>query len=84
MTLFLSRAWKDAGSELSFVTRAVAGAASRMSPVTVVVPAPAGPTEADGAFDLFGAGVGRDGSWPAPHEAAWPDGPPAGDHNHRR
>ena len=37
-----------------------------LSPVTVVVPSAAGPTEADGAFDLFGAGVGRDGSWPAP------------------
>jgi hypothetical protein len=72
MTLFLSRAWKDAGSELSFVTRAVAGAASRMSPVTIVVPSPAGPSEADGAFDLFGAGAGRGGSWPAPHEATWP------------
>ncbi len=76
MTLFLSRAWKDAGSELSFVTRALAGAASRMSPVTVVVPSPAGPTEPDGAFDLFGAGVGRDGSWPAPHDAAWPSALP--------
>ncbi len=71
-TLFLSRAWKHSGSELSFVTRAVAGAASRLSPVAVVVPSPTGPTEADGAFDLFGAGVGRDGSWPAPHETAWP------------
>jgi hypothetical protein len=77
MTLFLSRAWRDSGSELSFVTRAVAGAASRMSPVTVVVPSPAGPTVADGAFDLFGAGVGRDGSWPTPSEAAWPAGLPA-------
>jgi len=77
MTLFLSRAWKASGSELSFVTRAVAGAASRMSPVTVVVPAPAGPTEADGAFDLFGAGVGLDGSWPAAAEAAWPAALPA-------
>ncbi len=77
-TLFLSRAWKDSGSELSFVTRAMAGAASRLSPVTVVVPSAAGPTEADGAFDLFGAGVGRDGSWPAPRDAAWPTAlPPA-------
>ncbi len=78
MTLFLSRAWKDSGSELSFVTRALAGAASRLSPVTIVVPSAAGPPEADGAFDLFGAGVGRDGSWPAPGEAAWPTAlPPA-------
>jgi len=72
MTLFLSKAWKTSGSEVSFVTRAVAGAASRTTPVTVVVPSPAGPTEADGAFDLFGAGVGHNGSWPAPAEAAWP------------
>jgi len=50
----------------------VAGAASRMSPVTVVVPSPAGPTEADGAFDLFGTGVGPGGSWPAATDAAWP------------
>jgi len=71
-TLFLSRAWKASESELSFVTRSVAGAASRTSQVTVVVPAPSGPTEADGAFDLFGTGVGPDGSWPSPPEAAWP------------
>jgi hypothetical protein len=76
MSLFLSRAWKASESELSFVTRAVAGAASRMSPVTVVVPSPAGPTEADGAFDLFGTGVGPDGSWPAAAEAAWPSALP--------
>ena len=37
-TLFLSRAWKQPGSELSFVTRALAGAVSRTSPVTVLVP----------------------------------------------
>ena len=71
-TLFLSRAWKASESELSFVTRSVAGAASRTSEVTIVVPAPSGHTEPDGAFDLFGAGVGPDGSWPSPVEAAWP------------
>jgi hypothetical protein len=72
-TLLLSRAWKVRQSELSFVTRSVAGAASRTSQVTVVVPAPAGRTEPDGAFDLFGAGVGDGGAWPTPADAVWPD-----------
>ncbi|MGA2302720.1 MAG: hypothetical protein ABSH29_00825 [Acidimicrobiales bacterium] len=76
-TLFLSRAWKRPGTELSFVTRALAGAASRTSPVTVLVPSAAGPPEPDGAFDLIGAGVGRDGSWPAAADAVWPGRLPA-------
>ena len=71
-TLFLSRAWRRTGSEVSFVTRALAGAVSRTSAVTVLVPSAAGPTEPDGAFDLIGAGVGRDGSWPAAADAVWP------------
>jgi hypothetical protein len=71
-TLLLSRAWKTPGSELSFVTRALAGALSRTSPVTVLVPSAVGPTEPDGAFDLIGAGVGRDGSWPVAGDAVWP------------
>jgi hypothetical protein len=71
-TLLLSKAWKEPGSELSFVTRALAGAVSRTSPVTVLVPSAAGPTEPDGAFDLIGAGVGRDGSWPVATDAVWP------------
>jgi hypothetical protein len=75
-TVILSRSWKLPESELSFVTRSVAGAASRTNPVVVVVPAAAGQTQPDGAFDLFGAGVGDDGSWPGPSEAAWPDGLP--------
>jgi hypothetical protein len=73
-TVILSRSWKLPESELSFVTRSVAGAASRTNPVVVVVPAAAGQTEPDGAFDLFGAGIGRDGSWPEPPDAAWPHG----------
>jgi hypothetical protein len=76
-TLLLSRAWKVPGSELSFVTRALAGAASRTSPVAVLIPSAAGPTEPDGAFDLIGAGVGRDGSWPAAGDAVWPGRLPA-------
>jgi hypothetical protein len=77
-TLLLSQAWKEPGSELSFVTRALAGALSRATPVSVLVPFPAGPTEPDGAFDLIGAGVGRDGSWPAAGDAVWPGRLPAG------
>jgi hypothetical protein len=75
-TLFLSRSWKASESELSFVTRSVAGAASRTTQVAVVVPTPAGTIEADGAFDLFGAGSGPDGIWPSPTQAAWPAGLP--------
>jgi hypothetical protein len=76
-TLFVSRTWKLPESELSFVTRSVAGAASRTNQVTVVVPSVAGAVEPDGAFDLFGAGIGPDGSWPSPTDAVWPAGLPA-------
>ena len=76
-TLFLSRAWKRSGSELSFVTRSLAGAVSRTSPVSVLIPAAAGPTEPDGAFDLIGAGMGSQGSWPAAADAVWPGRLPA-------
>src|ERR1700678_2878377 len=76
-TLFLGRTWKQPGTELSFVTRALAGAASRTSAVTVRVPSAAGPPEPDGAFDLIGAGVGRPGSWPAAADAVWPGRLPA-------
>jgi hypothetical protein len=76
-TLFVSRTWKLPESEVSFVTRSVAGAASRKNQVTVVVPAAAGAVEPDGAFDLFGAGVGPDGSWPSPTDTVWPAGLPA-------
>jgi hypothetical protein len=71
-TLFVSRSWKASESEISFVTRSVAGAASRTTRVAVVIPAPAGTTEADGAFDLLGAGTGPDGSWPSAAQATWP------------
>jgi hypothetical protein len=71
-TVLLSRAWKTHQSELSFVTRSVAGAASRTSQVTVIVPAPVGTTEPDGAFDLLGIGAASGGSWPAPGVASWP------------
>jgi hypothetical protein len=77
-TLILSQHWKSPESELSFVARSVAGAASRTSEVCIVLPAPAGRPEPDGAFDLLGVGTGEDGSWPGPAEATWPDGLPQG------
>jgi hypothetical protein len=70
-TLILSRHWKAADSELSFVTRALAGAASRTTEVTVVVPSEAGRPQADGAFDLLPAGVGPEGGWPDPPDGPW-------------
>ena len=56
--------WLDRRSELAFVTRSIAGAASRCGPVAVVVPGNPGHSVADGAFDL--QGVGRVGAlrWP--------------------
>jgi hypothetical protein len=44
--------WFERQSELAFVTRSIAGAASRIGPVTVLVPDLAGRHHADGAFDL--------------------------------
>lgn len=48
--------WREKGSELAFVTRSIAGAASRVGPLSVLVPGPAGFAEPDGAFDLLGLG----------------------------
>jgi hypothetical protein len=70
-TLVLSRHWKTRNSELSFVTRALAGAASRTTDVTVVIPAAPAPHEPDGAFDLVPGGIGPGGGWPEPGDAAW-------------
>jgi hypothetical protein len=70
-TLILSRHWRGPDSELSFVTRALAGAASRTTEVTVVVPVEADRPEADGAFDLVPAGVSPDGGWPDPAVGRW-------------
>jgi hypothetical protein len=71
-TLVLSRSWEHAGSELAFVTRSLAGAASRCGQVTVLVPGDAGSRKPDGAFDLLGTGLGADGGWPDPAEVARP------------
>lgn len=76
-TLILSRSWRAPATELSFVTRAVAGAASRCGGVTVLIPSMAGSLEPDGAFDLLGLGAGADGGWPAPEDATRPASVPA-------
>jgi len=56
--------WYDRRSELAFVTRAVAGAASRRRHVDVLVPGPGTLDEPDGAFDLCGM-EGLAERWPA-------------------
>jgi hypothetical protein len=57
--------WLDRRSELAFVTRSIAGAASRCGEVAVLVPGVPGRREADGAFDL--QAIGQPGAlrWPA-------------------
>jgi hypothetical protein len=40
--------------------------------VSVILPMPAGTTEADGAFDLLGIGTPQGRGWPGPAEAQWP------------
>jgi hypothetical protein len=56
--------WRERQSELAFVTRSIAGAASRVGPLSVLVPGPAGDAEPDGAFDLLGIGRSGDLRWP--------------------
>jgi hypothetical protein len=56
--------WLERRSELAFVTRSIAGAASRCGPVAVLVPGDPG-RRADGAFDLEGIGTGGALEWPA-------------------
>jgi hypothetical protein len=68
----LTSAWQGPPSELAFVTRAVAGAASRAGAVHVITPMPAGTTTADGCFDLLGIGAAPSDRWPEPAEALWP------------
>jgi hypothetical protein len=51
---------------LAFVTRSIAGAATRCGPVSVLVPGDPGRRQPDGAFDLEGTG--------APGAPQWPDG----------
>jgi hypothetical protein len=56
--------WLENRSELAFVTRSIAGAASRCGPVVVLVPGDPG-RRADGAFDLEGVGTRGALEWPA-------------------
>jgi hypothetical protein len=60
--------WRERDCELAFATRSLAGAASRLGTVTVLVPGDPELVEADGLFDL--RGVGEPGS------LRWPDGVP--------
>jgi hypothetical protein len=55
--------WLENRSELAFVTRSIAGAASRSGPVAVLVPGDRG-RRADGAFDLEGVGPLGELEWP--------------------
>ncbi len=60
----LGSRWLDRRSELAFVTRSVAGAATRYGAVPVLVPGNPGGREADGAFDLEGIGTQGALRWP--------------------
>jgi hypothetical protein len=60
----VSRHWRDERSELAFVTRSLAGAATRAGPVTVAAPGPSDRWEADGAFDVRGMGENDVVHWP--------------------
>jgi hypothetical protein len=61
--------WLDRRSELAFVARSIAGAASRCGPVAVLVPGKPGRPEADGAFDLQGRGPLGALRWPETMQA---------------
>ncbi len=63
--VLVGRHWRDRSAELSFVTRAIAGGASRCGAVAVLVPGPEGAREPDGAFDLEGSGEADRFVWPA-------------------
>ncbi len=64
-TVVIARHWLEEGSELRYVTRLLAGAASRCGPVSVLVPGPPGTCWSDGAFTLEGIGEEADLRWPA-------------------
>jgi hypothetical protein len=71
-TLVLSRHWHDTNSEISFVIRSLAGAASRLGRITVCTPGAPGPASPDGGFDIIAIGTGITAPWPAPEVVAWP------------
>jgi hypothetical protein len=70
--LVLSRHWHDTNSEISFVIRSLAGAASRLGRITVCTPGAPGPASPDGGFDVIAIGKGTTTPWPAPEAVAWP------------
>jgi hypothetical protein len=74
----LSSSWRANSTELSFVTRALAGAVSRSAAVTVVAQLQTETSEPDGAFDLVGIGVRPGDRWPEPAGAQWPTPPGTG------
>jgi hypothetical protein len=68
----LSSTW-GSRDERAFVVRSIAGAASRVAEVDVLVPGPVGPVQADGLFDLVPVGPPIPGeTWPTIDNAAWP------------
>ena len=64
MAVVVASHWLDRRSELAFVTRSIAGAATRCGPVSVLVPGEPGRRQADGAFDLEGIGTAATLQWP--------------------
>ena len=56
--------WYERQNELTYLARAIAGAASRWNPVSVLAPGECGRRDPDGAFDI--EGMGGDGAyrWP--------------------
>jgi len=55
-TVVVSSGWGEPHSELGFVARAIAGAATRLGAVSVLVPGRSLGTSPDGAFDVQGLG----------------------------
>ncbi len=63
-TVIIGRHWRDRHTELTYVTRCIAGAASRCGPVCVLVPGAVAQREPDGGFDLVGTGENGRFRWP--------------------
>jgi hypothetical protein len=73
----LSSSWRARESELSYVTRSVAGAASRCARVKIFVQSETGDIEPDGAFDVVGIQT-EDHRWPELDSDRWGQRPNAG------
>ena len=72
----LSASWKRRESELAYVTRSLAGAASRCAALTVFIKSDSGGIEADGAFDVVRIQAGEHG-WPELDSTHWSQRPSA-------